>query len=76
MEEQIVVFEGKGARRPRICQETFHAPCYGFPGRVKAGMDEGYFQRTFPLGESDMVNPISLYTYYCYYGRTEDTVCI
>jgi hypothetical protein len=73
MKDQVMIFEGIRMCGSLVCQEGINAAPDVIPRQVKGGMNERDFQRASPSKETDMVNPISLYTYYCYYGRTGDT---
>lgn len=68
VEYQLMLFERVGASRPWHGKEFVQALPDGGPGRIDAGMNEGDLQAASPRGRADMVNPISLYTYYSYYG--------
>jgi hypothetical protein len=73
MEDQMMIFEGIWTCGPLVCQEGINTAPDVIPRRIKGGMNQRDVQRASPSIETDMVNPISLYTYYCYYGRTGDT---
>lgn len=73
VEQEVVVFQGKKAFAPGSSQEGTDLVPDILPPGILAGMDQGNLHGHRPpvtpgRPATNMVNPISLYTYYCYYG--------
>jgi hypothetical protein len=73
VEQEVVVFQGKKALATGSSQERTDLVPDILPAGILAGMDQGNLHGQEPpvipgRPATNMVNPISLYTYYCYYG--------